>query len=166
MAGAGGQGRHPAGLNAISRFARHRDYFAGALVALIGAGAVAEGRRYGIGSLSAIGSGFFPVALGAGLIGLGALMAATSQPATAAAAAPDWRGAAAITAAVALFIALADTAGLAPAIFACVFLAALGTRATTLPEAAVLAFGMTLFGVLLFSFGLKLQFPIIRGLRP
>lgn len=158
-------------------FARHRDYVAGALIALIGAGAVVEGQSYGVGTLTAMGSGFFPVALGAGLIGLGVLMAALAVPASGtdstpalaahspahALAAPDWRGAAGIAAAVALFIGLANAAGLAPATFACVFAGALGTRETTLKEAALLALGITVFGVLLFSFGLKVQFPIIRG---
>lgn len=162
----------------MTAFARHRDYLAGALVALIGAGAIVEGQSYGVGTLTAMGSGFFPVALGAGLIAMGLLMAALATPAAGAApaspalaapapghalAAPDWRGAAGIGAAVALFIGLANTAGLAPATFACVFAGALGTRETTLKEAALLALGVTVFGVLLFSFGLKVQFPIIRG---
>jgi hypothetical protein len=80
--------------------------------------------------------------------------------------APDWRGAAAIIAAVALFIALADRAGLAPATFACVFVGALGTRTTKLIEAVILAAGVTVFGVLLFHFGLQVQFPILRGVMP
>ena len=159
----------------MTAFARHRDYYAGALIALIGAGAIVEGQGYGVGTLTAMGSGFFPVALGAGLIGLGVLMAALAAPASGTAtalaahspghalAAPDWRGAAGIAAAVALFIGLANTAGLAPATFACVFAGALGTRETTLKEAALLALGVTVFGVLLFSFGLKVQFPIVRG---
>ena len=159
----------------MTAFARHRDYYAGALVALIGAGAIMEGQSYGIGTLTAMGSGFFPVALGAGLIALGVLMAALAAPASGMApalaahspghalAAPDWRGAAGIAAAVALFIGLANAAGLAPATFACVFAGALGTRETTLKEAALLALGVTVFGVLLFSLGLKVQFPILRG---
>ena len=65
----------------MTSFARHRDYYAGALVALIGAGAILEGRTYGIGTLTDMGSGFFPVALGAGLILMGILMAAVHSPA-------------------------------------------------------------------------------------
>jgi hypothetical protein len=152
----------------MTRFARNRDYYAGALVALIGAGAIYEGWQYGIGGLTTMGSGFFPVMLGAGLVLLGGMMAAVRTPAPDghAAAAPDWRGAGAIAAAVALFIALANTAGLAPATFACVFAGALGTRGTTMLEALALAAGVTVFGVLLFSFGLKVQFPILRGVVP
>ncbi len=152
----------------MTHFARNRDYYAGALVALIGAGAIVQGAQYGVGGLGDMGSGFFPVMLGAGLVSMGGLMAALRAPAPEADAArtPDWRGVAAITAAVALFIGLANTAGLAPAIFACVLAGALGTRGTTLREALLLAAGVTVFGVLLFSYGLKVQFPILRGVLP
>jgi len=64
---------------------------------------------------------------------------------------------------VVLFILLADTAGLAPAIFACVFASALGTSRTTLTEALLLALGVMVFGVLLFAYGLKVPFPILTG---
>jgi hypothetical protein len=76
---------------------------------------------------------------------------------------PDWRGAVAITASVVLFILLAKEAGLFPAIFACVSVAALGTRSTTLKEAALLGLAVAVFGVVVFSLGLKVQFPILRG---
>jgi hypothetical protein len=154
----------------MTSFQRNRDYYAGALMALIGAGAVVEGYGYGIGKLTAMGSGFFPVALGAGLILMGGLMAVFRAPApnadapgSHAAGPPDWRGAAAIALSVVLFIALAKSAGLFPAIFACVAVAALGTRTTTVKEAVLLGLGVAVFGVLLFSFGLKIQFPILRG---
>ena len=141
-------------------------YYAGALVAVIGLGAIYEGQQYGIGGLSDMGSGFFPVMLGVGMVLMGVLIAA-SRPAAdeghAAITPPDWRGAAAILAAVVLFIALADRAGLAPATFACVFVGSLGTSSTRLWEAAALAAGATIFGVLLFHYGLQVQFPIIRG---
>ena len=149
----------------MTSFGRNRDYYAGGLVALIGAGAIFEGSRYGIGGLSDMGSGFFPVILGAGMVLMGVLMAVLRPPGTAdhAIQAPNWRGAAAILAAVALFILLADRAGLAPATFACVFVGALGTSSTRLIEAAILAFAVTLFGVALFRYGLQIQFPILRG---
>lgn len=149
----------------MTSFERNRDYYAGVVVALIGAGAIAQGISYGVGNLYAMGSGFFPVALGTGMILLGILMAVFRAPSNAAHAAspPDWRGALAIALAVVLFILLAGSAGLLPAIFACVFVGALGTRTTTLREAAILAACVAIFGVLLFSLGLKIQFPILRG---
>ena len=67
----------------MSSFQRNRDYYAGALMALIGAGAILEGSTYGVGTLTAMGSGFFPVALGVGLVLMGALMAIFRAPAPA-----------------------------------------------------------------------------------
>ena len=142
---------------------RNREFYAGALTALIGLGGAYEGWQYGIGSLTNMGSGFFPVMLGAGLVVTGALMALARPADPHAVTAPNWRGAAAILAAVALFILLANRAGLAPAIFACVFTGALGTSETKLTEAALLAAGVTVFGVLLFRYGLQSQFPVLRG---
>ena len=136
----------------MSRFSRNRDTYAGLLTALIGAGAIYEGWGYGVGSLTNMGSGFFPVALGFGMVLMGVLMAvirtapdshAAALPGAHEIRAPDWRGAAAIMVAVALFILLADRAGLAPATFACVFVGALGTSTTRLVEAAVLAAAVT-----------------------
>lgn len=149
----------------MTAFDRHREHFAGLLTAAIGAGAIYEGRQYGIGSLTNMGSGFFPVMLGAGMILMGALMALMRPAAVTGHSiqTPNWRGAAAIVAAVALFIILADRAGLAPATFACVFVGALGTRGTRLAEAGLLAAAVTVFAVVLFHYGLQVQFPILRG---
>jgi hypothetical protein len=154
----------------MTSFQRNRDYYAGALMAMLGAGAIVEGSTYGIGKLTAMGSGYFPVALGVGLILMGILMAVFRAPAPDqnmpgfhVAGPPDWRGALAITVGVVSFILLAETAGLFPATFACVFVAALGTRSTTLKEAVLLGLGVAVFGVLVFSLGLKVQFPILRG---
>ncbi|MGI4798527.1 MAG: tripartite tricarboxylate transporter TctB family protein [Janthinobacterium lividum] len=149
----------------MTGFDQHRDHYAGLLIAAIGAGAIYEGSQYGIGTLTNMGSGFFPVMLGVGMILMGALMAAM-RPAVVEShgiQAPNWRGAAAIVGAVALFILLANRAGLAPATFCCVFVGALGTKGTKPAEAAILAAGVTVFGVILFRYGLQVQFPILRG---
>ncbi len=153
----------------MNAFTAYRDYIAGCLIAAIGGFAVLEGQTYGIGSLQKMGSGFFPVVLGAGMILMGVLMALFAQKpmpestAYHAITAPDWRAAAGIALGVALFMALANRAGLAPAIFACVFAAALGNRRTTLKQATLLALGVMVFGVLLFAYGLKVPFPIVTG---
>ncbi|MGA7329794.1 MAG: tripartite tricarboxylate transporter TctB family protein [Rhodomicrobium sp.] len=155
-------------------FESKRDYYAGALIALIGAGAAYEGSKYGIGSLAQMGSGFFPVAIGIGMIVIGMAIAASGGEIPSA---PehsetlhkvtngfDWRGWFAIIAAVCLFMALSEYAGLLPAIFACVFVSALGSKATTFKEAFILAACVTAFGIALFSLGLKIQIPILRSL--
>jgi hypothetical protein len=154
-------------------FERKRDYYAGSLIALIGAAAAYEGSTYGIGSLEEMGSGFFPVAIGLGMILTGAAIAIsggqTEEPTPgprlhAASPGIDWRGWIAIIAGSCLFMGLAEYAGLLPAIFACVFVSALGSKSTRLKEALILAVCVTAFGVALFAVGLKVQIPILRGI--
>ncbi len=150
---------------------KRRDHYAGALMALLGAGAMVQGSQYGIGSMTRMGSGFFPVALGAGMVVMGVLIAASASkappppdllhgPQTP----PDWRGWGCIIAAVLLFIGLAQYAGLLPAIFACVFVAAIGDRRAKLRQSLALATGVTVFGLLVFAYGLQVQIPILGAM--
>lgn len=147
-----------------------RDYYAGALMMLLGLGASLEGQRYGIGTLTRMGPGFFPVALGIIMIFLGVLIAGSAYVATEEEkerffpAENQWRGWLCIIASPIFFIVLGEYAGLLPATFACVFVAALGDKQATLKSSFILAAGVTFFGVLLFSYVLKISFPIIRGI--
>jgi hypothetical protein len=145
-----------------------KDYYAGALMVLIGVGSVLEARHYSLGTLFHMGPGFFPIILGVTMTGVGlliALVAATSQ------AAPDdqlhmpkpeWRAWACILAGPLLFIILGTYGGLIPATFACVFVSALGDKDSTLLSAFLLALGVTAFGVLLFSYILQVSMPMWR----
>lgn len=153
---------------------RNRDYYAGALMALIGAGTAYKGSQYGVGSLAEMESGFFPTVLGIGLVLVGAAIAAshgsTGEATTGledvqhgASAAMDWRPWIAIISGVCLFMACSEYLGLLPAIFSCVFVSAIGSRATSWKQALMLAIGVTIFGVLLFGYGLQVQIPTLRG---
>ncbi len=154
---------------------QRRDYIAGALVIVIGAGASILGARYQIGSLTRMGPGFFPAALGVILGLLGALIiltAAIGSPSHASAAdphhgviaTPDWRGWGCIGASVIVFILCAQYLGLLAATFLCVFVACWGDRTATWKASAALAAGVTVFGVVLFYYILKVQIPIVRGM--
>src|SRR5579884_3758772 len=108
-------------------FSHRRDYYAGALMVLVGCGAAVAGSRYQLGSLTQMGPGFFPTALGVLLALLGIAIACTAAYAPgpalgteAPAPKPDWRGWFCITAGALLFIGLAEYAGLVAATFACV----------------------------------------------
>jgi hypothetical protein len=155
-----------------------RDYYAGALLIAIGAGAAIIGARYQIGALTRMGPGFVPTALGVMLAFIGALLIFLNWRAirngeivqglsqhgiTAANDTPDWWGWTCIISAVLAFVLLSEYAGLAPAIFFCVFIAARGDRTATWLSSFILAAGMTAFGLALFSGLLKVQIPIIRG---
>ena len=124
-----------------------------------------EGSNYPIGSLRQMGPGYFPIALGILLIFLGGLIAATATAGNdveeAALPHAEWRGWAGILGGPILFILLGRTTGMLPATFACVFVAALGDRETTLKGALILATGVTVFGVILFHSLLKLPMPVL-----
>jgi len=147
-----------------------RDYYAGALMMLIGGGAAYVASHYRMGSLTSMGPGYFPTLLGVALAVIGIIIAGSAAYAPAPASAeapaprPDWRGWLCITGAALLFILLARYAGLVAATFVCVFVAALGDRDNGWKESALLAAGITGFGVLLFSFVLHVQIPIFGSM--
>lgn len=153
-------------VGAPSRRGAHvRDYYGGALMMLIGLGAIVQGANYRIGSLTAMGSGFFPVALGIILVVLGVWIAATArrvppERATEAKAPPEWRGWLCIPGSVAAFVVLGKHGGLLPATFAVVFISALGDRDNSLRDAFVLAAAMSAVCVVVFWWALQVQFPL------
>jgi hypothetical protein len=143
-----------------------RDYYAGALMVLLGLIAAHDGMNYPMGTLHQMGPGYFPIALGVLLIFLGILIAGTAAggPASeedAISVEPQWRGWTCIIGGPALFILLGRYAGMLPATFACVFVSALGDRHATLKSSAILAAGVSVFGVLLFHYLLKLPMPML-----
>lgn len=148
---------------------KRRDAYAGLLMVLLGLGAAFQGSRYEIGNLTHMGPGFFPTALGVLLAMVGAAIALAgareeaSEPPTQIFRV-EWRGWGCIVGSIVVFIILADHAGLALATFATVFVAAMGDRQSSWKASLALAAGITVFGVLLFSYGLHVQVPIFHGI--
>lgn len=153
-----------------SLFRIKRDYCAGALMMLIGLGAAVAGSNYNVGTLVRMGPGFFPVALGVILVIMGGLIAGTAVGAVEGPEDrilpqnPQWVGWLCIIGGPVMFMVLGEYGGMIPAIFACVFICALGDRTTTLKAAFFLSVGMTFFGVLLFYYLLRVPFPLLRGI--
>jgi hypothetical protein len=147
---------------------RNRDFYAGGLMMLIGLGATLEGLNYQLGTLTHMGPGFFPVALGVILTALGMLIAVTAlargptgeEPSLPRR--PEWRGWSCIIAGPILFIVLGFYGGMIPATFACVFVSALGDRTATLKGTVSLAVVVTAFATFLFSYLLRIPFPLFR----
>lgn len=145
-----------------------RDYLGGTLMLLIGAGALAEGATYEVGTLNNMGPGFFPVALGLlmALVGLGIVVSARLSARRAAATTesparrPEWGAWACILGGIAAFVGIGEYGGLAPATFALVFISALGDRTNNLKRAALLALAMVVISAVVFQWALKLQFPL------
>src|ERR1700680_3173314 len=155
----------PGGTPLLGNFKLKRDYYAGGLMLLLGVGAAA----YKFGSLARMGPGFMPVMLGILLAFLGILIAGTALgsseddgkkflPDN-----PQWFGWLCILGGPVLFIILGEFGGMIPAIFACVFVCALGDKTATYKSSAILAAGITVFGVLLFHYLLSVPFPLLRG---
>ncbi len=142
----------------------NRDYYGGALMILIGLGAVLQGRLYPIGTLSRMGPGFFPVALGAILAFTGLAIIATARfTATTPEAAPlppEWRGWLCIGLSIVAFVVLGKYGGLVPATFAIVFISALADRENTLLAATVLALGTVAVSIVVFWWALQMNFAL------
>jgi hypothetical protein len=144
----------------------NKDYYGGALMIVIGLGAMLEGSSYRIGSLSQMGPGFFPAAIGALMALMGVVIAieglghknvsSDDDPAA------EWRGWLCIVGAVAAFIVLGEYTGLLPATFAIVFISALGDRQNTITQAIILSVAMCAVAAAVFWWALQLQFPLIH----
>jgi Tripartite tricarboxylate transporter TctB family len=153
------------------RFKLKRDYYAGGLMLLLGVGAAVTGSGYKVGSLAKMGPGFMPVILGIVLAFLGVLIAGTAlgPPETGDKKFlpdnPQWFGWLCILGGPVLFIILGQYSGMIPAVFACVFVCALGDKTATYKSSAMLAAGVTVFGVLLFHYLLRIPFPLLRGVN-
>jgi putative Ca2+/H+ antiporter (TMEM165/GDT1 family) len=150
----------------VRRLLAARDFYAGLLLILLGSVAAQQGAHYKLGTLTSMGPGFMPAALGAVLAFLGIIVAGGAamapHPEAVVQNRPDWIGWACVIGGPALFILSAERFGLAPAAFACVFVAALGDRTTTWREAALLAAAVTLFGALLFVVLLRVPLPLLQ----
>jgi len=153
------------------KFTWKRDYYAGGLMVLLGVGAAVTGSGYKFGTLARMGPGFMPVVLGVVLAFIGILIAATALGSSE----PDdkkflpnnpqWFGWFCILAGPVLFIILGQLGGMIPAVFACVFVSALGDKTATYKSSFILALGVTVFGVLLFHYLLNIPFPLLRGVN-
>jgi uncharacterized membrane protein YhdT len=155
-----------------SWFKHRRDFYAGGLIILFGLVAAVKGPGYGTGTLMRMGPGYMPTVLGVILVLLGIAIAGTAltqPPSDDEKLLPDhpqWFGWGCILAGPILFIILGNLVGLLPATFACVFVSSLGDRQASLKASLVLAAGVSVFGVFLFSYILQISMPVLtwRGL--
>jgi uncharacterized membrane protein YfcA len=146
------------------RSAVRREAWAAGTMIVLGLGAIAQASTYTLGSLARM----VPAILGALLVMLGLIIAKmAASPATAEEDAeevppPEWRGWGCIIGGLLAFILVGKFGGLVPATFVLVFISAMGDRQHTWRTAALLAVGVTILGVAVFSWALQLQFPLFR----
>lgn len=144
---------------------KYKDYIAGGLMFLLGAWAVVKGLGYQVGTLSEMGPGFFPTAVGTILAISGLAIAFTGKPdpkAEEKALPPEWRGWFCILISIVAFLIIGKYGGLLPATFAIVFISALGDRQNSIKTAALLAVGVCLICVVVFWWALQVQFPLFQ----
>jgi len=157
----------------MSMVLKRRDLYAGLLMVFVGIGTVLQARVYEIGTLTHMGPGFLPQILGVILVLLGVCIGFAAPheavaetglaiPGETTREAFDLRGGLAIASGVFAFIVLGAYAGLVPATFACVFIAALGDRSGTWKGALLLAAVVTVAGCVLFVYVFKIFFPLFR----
>jgi Tripartite tricarboxylate transporter TctB family len=143
---------------------RRRDFYAGTLTAVIGAGVAIQSFRYEIGNLKHMRPGFFPLCLGVAMTVVGIAIAISPYHRSVVAldrpirSHVEWRGWSAILLAVAAFVVLGRFGGLLPASFALVFLSALGDRTNT--PAAALTLATTICAVCVIVFWWALRVPM------
>jgi heme A synthase len=135
---------------------------------LLGLGIALKGSSYRAGTLMHMGPGFMPTALGIILVLIGIAIGATAlapseggeQDESILPEHPQWWAWFCILLSPVAFIVFGHYFGMAPATFACVFVAALGDRTSTWPSMVVLATVVTIFGCGLFSYFLQVPMPI------
>ena len=142
----------------------NKDCLGGALVALLGAGAIAATRSHQLGTLARMGPGFFPTAIGAVMLltGVSIFLAGLRRTVldTDRVKAPDLRAWTLIPLGVLAFIVVGEQAGLLPATFSLVLVAAAADRRNGWRGALLLAAAMALVALVVFWWGLQVQFPL------
>ena len=144
-----------------------KDHVAAVLLMALGIAILVIGFRYRMGTLAHMGAGFIPVVLGILMTAVGLVVGLLANSGTAEEKAaqalpepPDLRGGLCILAAVGVFVLLGAYGGLVPAAFGSVFVAAMGDRNNTWKTALPLSLAMTVFGIVVFHYGLRVQLPL------
>jgi hypothetical protein len=145
-------------------FRNNRDFWAGVMLIVTGAGAVIIARNYSFGTALRMGPGYFPSVLGGALVLFGLYLLVqglrTNEKIQG-----GWslRALIALPVSLVLFGILMEHAGFIPALIVLIFgSAAAGTDFRPL-EVLLLAVGLTAFSVALFIWGLGLPYPLLAG---
>ena len=139
-----------------------RNFLAGLLLVGFGSGALLIARTYSMGTAFRMGSGYFPAMLASLLILIGVIVAALALrsgevklPKVA------WRPLIMISAAVALFGLIINSAGLLLGTFAMVVVSRLARPGYSWIETVVLAVALSVLFTAIFYFGLRIQMPLL-----
>jgi hypothetical protein len=147
---------------------RKRDFYAGMLMTLLGIGVTFNSTTYNLGSLMHMGPGMFPFLLGILLTCLGlaifgsALMTPLGEDEHILPKQKEWKAWGCILAGPISFIIMGEFFGMVPATFSCVVVSAMGDREATWKGSILLAAGVAVVSLFLFSYILQIPFPMFR----
>ena len=147
---------------------KKKDFYAGLVMTLLGAGVALNSTTYRLGTLTHMGPGMFPFILGILLTFVGILIFVSGlvtpleEGERILPESMEWRGWACILAGPLMFILFGVFFGMVAGTFMCVFVSAFGDRTATLKGSALLAACITVGGAVLFSYVLKVPFPLFR----
>ncbi|HEY9381863.1 MAG TPA: tripartite tricarboxylate transporter TctB family protein [Burkholderiales bacterium] len=141
-----------------------RDFWAGLMFIAFGLGFVLVGRNYEMGTAVRMGPAYFPTLLGGLLLFLGLIVFVQSFTVSGS---PlprfAFRPLIVILIAIGLFGALIRSVGLVPATVVLVVVSSVGNYEFRTKEVVIMAIGLTLFAVGVFSYGLGLPFKLWPG---
>ena len=162
----------------------HKDHLAGALMVVVGLGAIYFALPLNFGTLMHMGPGYFPIAVGVILALLGVAIAVTAgkdevdsvvmdvpgEPADVLAAShaaahrgpdkPEWRGWSCILGSFVAFIVLFEFAGMIPAVTGMTLIACYAERGNSIKAALLLAVALNIIVVGIFWWALQMPFRL------
>lgn len=139
----------------------NRDFLAGLLFVVVGAGGAAVALSYPFGTIQQMGPGFFPRALGVILVGFGIVtMVRGLRSGEPVRGNWGWFPLAVLTAAMVAFGWLMERVGLVPSVAVLVVASAFAGREFRWGEVALLVVAMTMLAVAIFSWGLGLPYEL------
>ena len=141
-----------------------QDFWAGMMFMGFGEAAIFFARSYAFGTSAKMGPGYFPTVLGGILIALGLITSlrglAFAGPAVNRF---NWKPLLFVLGSIVFFAAALQGLGLVIAIFLLIIVSALGGHEFNFREVLILSICLTLGSVLIFIYGLQLQFPMFPG---
>lgn len=148
----------------MSTLRNNRDFWAGAMLIVIGAAAMFVSQDYRFGSALRMGPGFFPTILSGILIVFGVcIMAVGLRSGEKIEGFVSLRVLLMLPLALVLFGVLMDQAGFVPALVVLVFMSAAAGKEFKWGEVLLLTVALTLASTALFVWGLGLPYPMIKG---
>lgn len=141
-----------------------KDIIGGILIAALGAFFFIGAYSYGIGTVSRMGGGYFPRAIGALAVVIGLALLVNGLRRSGSIEAIPWRPVIAVSLSVAVFALLIRPFGLVPATFATTVICSVADRNAQVLRTAILGIVVSIGIWLIFIIGLGISAPAFRAL--